>query len=245
MIVNLRGTNGTGKTYAVRQVLGAVYQADPQAIDYIPSAKDQGGFRAGHYRIINRRSARPLIVLGCYGGAASGGVDQYPSTLMVEAAVRRWHSEQCDVLYEGLLISHLQARWMAVARDCAPHWFLYLEKTAELCIADTERRRAECGNMRPLNPKNLLGKYRATERCCQVMREAGLLVERVAPEEAAAKVWTLLEGAPYRGAFPPSEVTIDWLIQVDARARIDPAAAASGAAAAVDERQDLKQLSLL
>lgn len=242
MIVNIRGTNGAGKTYVVRQLLGAYSGC---AVEYVPALREQGGFRAGYYRITARPSGRPLIVLGSYGGVATGGVDQYPSTLAVEEAVRHWHGAECDVLYEGLLISHLQARWMAVARDCVPHWFLYLEKSAEACIADTERRRTERGATATLNPKNLLDKYRATERCYTVMQESGLLVRKILPDQAAGVAWGLLEGSDYGRAFPNVEATTEWLTRVDARARVHSDAAAPGLLAPVDGGSDPRQLSLL
>ena len=124
-----------------------------------------------------------LRIVGRYT-TACGGCDTVKTQDEVESRVRAWHGEGFNVIFEGLLISHIYGRWAQVARDCPPYQFLFMATPVEECLRRVQKRREERGNTKPLNPKNTVDKYNDMHRVMKKCKADGLSHVMLSNDEA-------------------------------------------------------------
>ena len=145
MIINIRGTSGSGKTHLVRQFMES---RSPQPI------LDERGKKIEAYEL-----AGGWFVIGSYENVC-GGCDNFSSVPpsfvgntmdYVDFLVRRY-AERGNVLFEGLIVSNVwggirsRPRWEELARDYPPAIFLFLDTSLELCF---QRVLARSGGRKP------------------------------------------------------------------------------------------------
>lgn len=155
-ILNIRGTNGSGKTSLARALM--------RKLKHYKDFKTSNGVFCHVYLT---PYAEYVTFIGQYsGGAASGGVDRVKNVRDVIQAVREV-SEYGHVIMEGLLISGLQTLTREVAdaaADFAEFHVITLNTPLDVCIKQTLSRRAEAGNTKEFDPeKSLVPKHRAVE----------------------------------------------------------------------------------
>lgn len=166
MLLNIRGTSGSGKTYIVRELMkyypriAPVFNNDrTDVIQYdgqyrLPKARKQPLLYS-----MNRDDGPPAILLGHYEGAC-GGCDTISSLDTIFGLAREAAEAGNDVIFEGLLVSAEFNRSDALFGDF-PHTVLRLATPMEQCVASIQSRRDARGDERPLNPKNTLLKDKA------------------------------------------------------------------------------------
>lgn len=105
MIINIRGTSGSGKTYTAEnfmdycgQVRTMVYNDDKKIVATLV-----------HYDMV------PVYFIGAYINAC-GGCDTISTQDMACSLVRHF-SQFGHVIFEGLLMSHLFARYAALWKE--------------------------------------------------------------------------------------------------------------------------------
>lgn len=187
MIVNVRGTSGSGKTELVRRVMSAY-----TTLEHIGPVKKPDGY-------VLTMSGRPdLYVVGSYQNVC-GGCDGIKTQDEICDRVRRW-APQGNVLLEGLLMSHLFSRYADLARELRPinrMVFAFLDTPLELCLDRVRRRREERAaaagrEAGPLNPKNTETKWRDCRRCHQKFKDTGLDARWVSHLDGVEQVLELL-----------------------------------------------------
>lgn len=104
MILNIRGTGGSGKSTLVREIIVALH---PPPYHQPGLLADQDGKTIGYQLDQNIR------VLGKYP-PTGGGADSIGTIEEVEALVRAW-AELGHVIFEGYVVSDLYGRWATVA----------------------------------------------------------------------------------------------------------------------------------
>ena len=141
MIISLRGTHGSGKSYLVRQVL-AKYHATPESVD------KRG--RPQNYVMTLRNGAR-LYVVGSYVNEC-GGCDSIQPYAEIWPRVTRL-AKLGHVLFEGALISNSYGN---IGRDSevygAQFVFAFLDTPLAVCIQRIVARRQRRGNTKPFDP---------------------------------------------------------------------------------------------
>lgn len=171
MIINIRGTSGSGKTYVVRALMekfgdNLLVHSDGECLE-----RGKVVAHCSHYLM------QPVYFIGDYSGAECGGCDTIPTQNLVCSLVRHF-SQFGHVVFEGLLISHLYARYASLGEELADVGehivFMYLDTPIELCLARVRERRARKGNTKPFNPANTIGKHESVHKCYVKMVEAGL-----------------------------------------------------------------------
>lgn len=196
MIVNIRGTSGSGKTYSVRAVM-ALYEAMGMQWAYTPGTKENGGARSGYHQGALQGRLRPLRILGFYGGAACGGCDGIKTQLAVEMMVRQAVADDVDLIFEGLLISHLASRWMTLPAALGVPWrFIFLDTSEATCVQRAIDRRMAKGNTKPFNPHNTVQKYKDISRRYDGMKAVGLDCIKVSSDDAHRRIYEFFEGKP-------------------------------------------------
>lgn len=164
MIINLRGTSGSGKSTVTR----AVMERYPQHTKVKVAGRKQpignildGALEGG----VPGRALPPLYIPGHYE-TPCGGCDTITSMDTIYEHVRKAVSAGMDVFFEGLLLSSEFNRTLALAEDFGRDQLLVigLDLPLQECVDSVNgRRRAKRGEDAPgVNPKNTESKWKAT-----------------------------------------------------------------------------------
>ena len=188
-IINIRGTNGAGKTTVVRRIM-----------DHLTYYKDYTTTNGVFTHLFTVPGLeKPVAFIGKYEGAVTGGVDRVKNVRDVVEAAREI-APFADIVMEGLLLSGLQQLTKDIADACvgsAQFHAFTLDTPKEKCIQQTMNRRALAGNEKPFDPgKSLLPKYRAVELAHAKMQTWGMDARLLTQRDALIQSLTLL-GAPF------------------------------------------------
>lgn len=164
MLINVRGTSGSGKTHTVRGLMDVIGQpwADVHNLEGKVIA------HVAHFRM------QPVYVIGDYSSNVCGGCDKIRSQNEVCSLVRHF-SQFGHVVFEGLILSHLYARYVALDDEMTgmgEHYvWAFLDTPIELCLERITQRRLDVGNTKPLNPYNTISKHESILRCIEKVRD--------------------------------------------------------------------------
>jgi hypothetical protein len=154
-MVKLHGTCGSGKTTIARQFFKAARNVRP--IKSVHNSK-----RIEAY-CLDMGWEKPLWVLGSYESVC-GGLDTCDADTCVDL-VSRYGSKGDNVFYESMIASGFYGRMGKVSEQWGPHHiFAFLTTPIEVCIERTEQRRRDRGDLRPLDPVNVIDKDLAMQR---------------------------------------------------------------------------------
>jgi hypothetical protein len=167
MIIQIRGTSGSGKSTAVRKVLDAL--GGPTDVVWRPAARP-GRKVPLYYRVGG------LAVLGHYE-TPCGGCDTVGSARAVYELIRSLPPDVTHVLCEGLLLSE-DVKWTSQLENVR---VIFLDTPPAKCLEYVRRRRAEAGNDKPLDPANTLNRVAAIERARARLSETGVFTAVVSP----------------------------------------------------------------
>lgn len=214
MIINLRGTSGSGKTTVVKNFMDLAVSRNRVLV--------KGRDRPIGYSLKMpwQTDRQRTFVLGHYE-TDCGGCDTISSTDEVFDRVRAAHGHGMDVLFEGLLIAAEVKRTMALFTDGLPLLVIALDTDIESCVLSVNKRRAEAWRRRveetvaknqelrakgkkefPLppfrgtvNPANTESKHKATVVVMERLAEAGLRTEWQSRETALGRITEEFENA--------------------------------------------------
>lgn len=173
MIIQIRGTSGSGKTTAMRKVMegygGTWFK------NYIPGRK----------RPISYTHENGLAtVLGSYE-ATCGGCDGIGSARAVyDVLTDSLHSRYPILLCEGLLLSE-DTKWSLQLPDLR---VLFLTTPISTCLSQIESRRKKAGNEKPLNPANTSNRVATIERARVKLVEAGVFCRRASFDQTVQTI---------------------------------------------------------
>ncbi len=160
-IVNIRGTSGSGKSTLVRQLMDRSLSTEQ-----LMEGK----------RIVGYELALPKLVhvVGRYE-TACGGCDGIKTQDEVCNRVRQFAAFG-DVVFEGLLISHIYGRYRDLTRELTTHRFVwyFLDTPLDICIAQVKQRRLDAGNTKELDVTNTTQKWLDSRRVFQKAQDDGL-----------------------------------------------------------------------
>jgi hypothetical protein len=179
VILQLRGTSGSGKSTAMRAFMSLVEETSGP---WTP-AYAEGRKKPLYYRHLQRR----LAVLGHYESQC-GGTDTIGSAREVFELIQSLPAKIEHVICEGLLLSE-DVKWTSRLPDCT---VLFLNTPLETCLRQIEGRRKEKGNEKPLDPKNTVNRVATIERARVRLTEAGVRCIRCSPRQAPGKILELL-----------------------------------------------------
>lgn len=192
MIVNIRGTSGSGKTFAVRKVMERA-KSSTKMYACIEGVTQNGSRPDGHMLIIPGLK-RPVAVIGDYSSAECGGCDKIKTQMEAETLVRHANRLNYHVLFEGLLITHIYRRWADLCEEDIDNFmFLGLSTPVNTCIERVTERRTRKGNNNPLNPANTIKMYDDLVRVASKCEHDGLPFMWVAGDDAPTVIYNLFK----------------------------------------------------
>lgn len=146
MIINIRGTSGSGKTTVVREVMSKLGTMVPS---YVEGRRNPLYYTNQHYKV---------AVLGSYA-TDCGGCDTINGYDILTPLAIRLAKEGYTVILEGLLIGHDVKQMLTMFNAGIKVRVIYLTTPIEECIKRVEQRRLKRGNTKPLNPKNTISGF--------------------------------------------------------------------------------------
>lgn len=155
MIINVRGTSGTGKSTLIRRVMDCyptktrvMAEARKQPIGYICSGP----------------GLKSLGVIGHYE-TPCGGCDTIAEMDRIFDLVRKTDDAGMNVLFEGLLISADVNRTAALHEEGRHMLVVALSTPIDVCIESVNaRRRARNPDLGPVKEKNTISKFRGVQK---------------------------------------------------------------------------------
>lgn len=176
MIVNPRGTFGSGKSTIVRRVMERYATREPA---YAPGRRRPYGWTCiadGHPN---------LWVVGDYNDSPCGGADTIPKIEDIMGQVRNAAEMGYDVIYEGGTLAAHDRRRIAEINKTYPVTTICLLIPVDQAIAGVMERRAARGDERPFDPKNVHKEHRVTELSARALTDMGVTVKRASTREQA------------------------------------------------------------
>lgn len=148
MILDVRGTHGSGKSYIAHQLLSYGYE---EIVGYNEYKKKESilGYSV---------PSLDLAIVGKYE-TQCGGCDGVGSSDEVCRRVRVFAKNYRHVVFEGILVAHTFQRYhtlaMELVKDGYPYVFAFLDTPLQTCIERVKARRVAKGNNKELNPNNI------------------------------------------------------------------------------------------
>lgn len=139
-IMDVRGTHGSGKSWVMKQLL-----AENTNGSIIRDGKHVG------YHLPDLDAA----IVGRYD-TDCGGCDGIKTADEVVRRVRDFSSVYRHTLLEGILVAHTFSRYSALANELPNYRFFFLNTPLENCIARVRARRRRAGNVKELDPGNVV-----------------------------------------------------------------------------------------
>lgn len=187
MIINIRGTGGSGKTTLVKTLMERYAQDTNLRVDVMREVEGRPRI-VGH--MISRGSDHPpLFAVGKYT-TATGGCDTLPNLDLVYNLLTE-HSPPAHAIFEGIMASEEVARAVQLSK-IRPLVVITLTTTLEDCLASIRERRLARGETKPLNPKNTTDRFKRVVRATERLRDAGVTTLRLSREGALIKCVDLL-----------------------------------------------------
>jgi hypothetical protein len=202
IILNPRGTAGSGKTELVRRI-SARYRSKPSqysaAGDCLERLHKPGRTRRFAYRLRHPCGGAPLVVIGHYE-VTSGGCDTIRAVDGGLKEAARWAASFAksghDVVMEGLRLSSDVEHTRALAQD-EELQILRLSTPLQQCVRNlVARRRAGRGAVAAIT-SNVMFEHQQIEAACARLRQHAP-VEDLTFDEALARAEALL-GLPSAG----------------------------------------------
>lgn len=184
MIIQVRGTSGSGKTWIVNRLM--------EEYPFKPIASKKGEIKGYYSETLN------LFIVGKYT-VACGGCDTVKTQDEICRRIRVAVKKEWNVLFEGLICSHISKRYAEIYTEMEDAGiktrFIFLSTPLEVCRKNINTRRAKRGKP-PVFAKNTEKDYTSTHRSRDNMAEMGVPkkhMPKLTSDEAYAYILDMLK----------------------------------------------------
>lgn len=169
MIIQIRGTSGSGKSTIVKELM------EEKALSGSKLRVTEEGRRQPLGYIVS--GGGPQIAVPGHYETACGGCDTLPSYDRIFELIRQSRAMGWNVLFEGLLVSEEVKRTFQLHQDYPGELVvIFLNTPVEVCLESIRARRAARGDERPLKEDNTRNRVKTIIRACTILLEAGVKV---------------------------------------------------------------------
>lgn len=169
MIIQIRGTSGSGKTWAMRQVM---QQLGHWKEHHLPGRRKPAFYTQGR-----------IAILGHYENVC-GGCDTFKNYGQLHEALDAALGLERSVILEGLMLSDDVQQTLKMHSAYGGVRAIYLAVNLTDCIARVKERRAERGQGPEFNEEKLKNRQAQIERTKPRLDAAGILTRRAAARQA-------------------------------------------------------------
>lgn len=183
LVIQIRGTSGSGKTTAMKQIMS----------NYVLAEKFVSGRKKPLYYF---NISRSLFILGHYESAC-GGCDNIGSAAKVYDLIttisKGMTAKEPVVVCEGLLLSE-DVKWtLKLREDGFVVHPIFLTTSPEECVKRVIERRKQAGNDKPFNTDNTLNRVKVIERAYEKLSAQGFHLRKCRTEQAQVIVKSLIQ----------------------------------------------------
>lgn len=195
MVINVRGTSGSGKSWVMRQLmarfgsrydhnlLSHVLNGTTLLLGRYDSQTGEVGLDYLMKQISITRRGRREVALDYIHSMATQRM--LPARSVFFPSSREEDGTPFEnVLFEGLLATSVYGRYRRMADEVDFRW-VFLNTSLEICLAQVKERGKRTRNSRlPLNPDNTIEKWKITRRHVEKARADGMKFWDVSSAEA-------------------------------------------------------------
>lgn len=165
MIIDIRGTNGSGKSYPIHELLRR-YPSEVWNLHL----KEVAGEDVEH-TVVEELS---LAIIGSYR-TQCGGADGVTKQDAITAAIKHLHPIYKTVIVEGSIVASVYSRWEQLARELNDDYvFWFLDTPVDECVQSVMDRRLAKGNTKAFKPEQtLMPRHEAIQRLKDRLITAG------------------------------------------------------------------------
>ena len=171
LIINVRGTSGSGKTHLTREWMKQ-FDSNPiwesRAVSRRPKVL---GYNAEKFHKDGRHEQ--WFVIGSYENVC-GGCDTIKTQQEIIDRVGWAISQGYNVWLEGLILSTIYGLVGAYSEEYADRWlFAYLNTPVDVCVERVIERRRVAGNIKPFDTENTVKRHATIQRNRAIVEEKG------------------------------------------------------------------------
>ena len=208
MIINVRGTSGSGKSTVVRAIMAlapardTIYMKKSIEIRPKPTKKTPNPEARVYARKLPLfyRMKWPngqIVSIPGHYETACGGCDTLPTYDILFEIIRSEHAAGHDILFEGVLVAHDKKRcgelWDHLGQDPALFQIVELRDSLQVCLDSVQKRRDDRGAKTAFSPDNTIRRYREVVRSCEQLEALGIPIHRTLRDDAPAVIQHLLQ----------------------------------------------------
>ncbi len=188
MIINIRGTSGSGKSHLVREVMKLYSRKSRIMAKTEMKRKQPLGY------LLQRDDRKALVVIGHYE-TPCGGCDTIQKMDEIFDMMEKAEGVLIDVIYEGLLLAADVKRAAALHHSGKKLHVIGLDTDIDTCLASiNDRRLVRMGDKyTPVATKNTISKARGVILSMTKLTKEGIPCEWHTRESAFNRVKELLE----------------------------------------------------
>lgn len=170
MIIQIRGTSGSGKTWVMRQMF--------------LSRKFEPIYTTGRKKPVAYMNVDDQIYIMGHYESPCGGCDNIGSAAEVYNTIQAMRLPLFPtILCEGLLLSE-DVKWTSKLAEGTKVKTLFLTTPVEQCLDQIRSRRKEAGNEKELKTHNTTNRVAVIERARVRLEEAGVYCQRCSANQA-------------------------------------------------------------
>jgi hypothetical protein len=156
--INIRGTNGSGKTHLVRTRMKEV-----GAIPYPRRRNLFGGTSLCSRRVEYYQLGDGGVVIGTYENNCGGCDNIQEGYIRVQQlAMERMPEHPAYVLFEGVIIGSTYKPWLAFSQKVGGMLWVFLDTPLDVCVERVQQR----NRGKPINLDRMREKHLVTQRDC-------------------------------------------------------------------------------